>query len=68
MRIALYEFSGRKPWREGVIEKEGKTKPNEDHAAQHVAPVHRDGGGVHVVVDGNNSGGGDDGGVHGGDG
>jgi len=25
-------------WREGVIEKEGKAEPNEDHAAQHVAP------------------------------
>ena len=32
MRIALYEFSGRKPWREGVIDKEGKAEPNEDYA------------------------------------
>ena len=42
--LALLLFSsGRKPWREGVIEKEGKAEANEDHTAQHVAPVDQDG-------------------------
>ena len=47
----------RKPWRKGVIEKEGKAESNEDHTAQHVAPVHHDAddddGGVIFGDDGN---------------